>query len=241
MRLDSVRILSFSGVDGAGKSTQISALCTYLRELGFQCAVYTFWDNVAVLSRLREHMSLKAFKGDPGIGSPDRPIQRRDKNVSSWYMTAVRLFFYLLDTFSLCAAVARSVDSGADFVIFDRYIYDEFANLPLQYWPVRLYIRILLMLVPRPDVAFVLDADPKAAFARKPEYPVEFVRQNRNVYLRLSRLIRSLTVIPPLPVKQAIETVKESVDEKCLAVKIGSLSLGIPCQVPSQAVKSSHS
>lgn len=240
MRLDSVQILSFSGVDGAGKSTQISALCAHLRELGFQCAVYTFWDNVVVLSRLRERMSLKVFKGDAGIGSPDRPIQRRDKNVSSWSMTIVRLFFYLLDTFSLCAAVARSVDSGADFVIFDRYIYDELANLPLQYWFVRFYIRLLLVLVPRPDVAFLLDADPEAAFARKPEYPLEFVSQNRNVYLRLSRLIRGLTVIPPLPVQQAIETVNERVDEKCLAVKIGSLSLNMSCQVPSQVVKSSQ-
>ena len=31
-------------------------------------------------------------------------------------------------------------------------------------------------IVPRPDVAYLLDADPEAARARKPEYPVDFMR-----------------------------------------------------------------
>ena len=215
MRLESVKVVSFSGIDGAGKSTQIEALCRALHARGFHCALYTFWDDVVAFSRLRERISLRAFKGDKGIGSPDRPIVRRDKNVTTWYMTLFRLFLYMLDAFSLSVAVSRSTESDADFLIFDRYIYDELANLPMKNLAVRLYVRALLKFIPRPDVALFLDADPEAATIRKPEYPLEFVRRNRDAYQRMSRLV-GMTVVPPLSIEQMTGFIRELVSEKCL-------------------------
>jgi pantothenate kinase-related protein Tda10 len=78
MRSNCPKVISFSGIDGAGKSTQIQSLQAHLMNLGFQSTLYTFWDNVVVFPGLRERVSLKAFKGDKGIGSPDKPITRRD-------------------------------------------------------------------------------------------------------------------------------------------------------------------
>jgi thymidylate kinase len=215
MGVRTVKLVSFSGIDGAGKSTQIQSLCQLLQSSGLQFARFTFWDDVVVFAKLREHASLKAFKGERGVGSPEKPIARRDKNVRSWYLTAVRLGFYLIDTFSLCSLIARNADSEADFIIFDRYIYDELANLPLQSWVVRAYLRLLLMFIPKPDLALLLDAEPESATLRKPEYPVEFVRHNREAYLKLSRFV-GMTVVPPLPVEQAAEFVRTSVSQTCL-------------------------
>lgn len=215
MRLDSVKVVSFSGIDGAGKSTQIEALCRSLRGRGFHCALYTFWDDIVAFSKLRERISLRAFKGDKGIGSPDEPIVRRDKNVTTWYMTVFRLFLYMLDAFSLSIAVSRKAESDTDFLIFDRYIYDELANLPMKNRAVRLYLRTLLRFIPRPDVALFLDADPEAATIRKPEYPLEFVRRNRDAYHRISSLV-DMTVVPPLSLEQTTGLIDELVSEKCL-------------------------
>jgi thymidylate kinase len=215
MRLDSVKVVSFSGIDGAGKSTQLEALCRSLRARGFHCALYTFWDDVVAFSKLRERISLRAFKGDKGIGSPAKPILRRDKNVTTWYMTIVRLLLYMLDACSLSVAVSRSAESDADFLIFDRYIYDELANLPMKNLAVRLYVRALLRFIPRPDVALFLDADPEAATIRKPEYPLEFVRRNRDAYHRMSRLV-GMTAVPPLSIEQTTGIIDELVSEKCL-------------------------
>ncbi len=149
------------------------------------------------------------FKGDQGIGSPSRPVNRRDKNVSSGFVTAARLSFYVADVVSLALMVKQIWHNGVDVVIFDRYIYDELANLPLNRRWARAFAWIILKLAPTPDIAYVIDADPDDAFARKPEYPLEFLRRNRHAFLALSDLSSAITVIEPLSVEEASARVRE--------------------------------
>ena len=197
-------------MDGAGKTTQIHALQAWLSNAGQRTQLLTFWDNVVVLPGFREFMSHKAFKGDQGIGSPEKPLNRRDKNVTSTPVTAMRFCLYFADAINVRRKVHSIRKSDADAVIFDRYIYDELANLPLNHWLARLFIRFVLALVPKPDLAYILDADPVEAFARKPEYPLEFLRRNREAYLTLSRLTGDITVIEPLSVEAAAVRIREA-------------------------------
>jgi thymidylate kinase len=239
MRLDNVKLVSFSGIDGAGKSTQIEALQSYLLEIGVRSTLYTFWDNVVVFPGLREHMSFKAFRGDKGIGSPDKPIVRRDKNVTSWYLTAIRLFLYLLDAYSLRVAVSGRSNTE-DVVIFDRYIYDELANLPLKNWLVLSYVRLLLVLIPKPDLAFVVDAEPEAAHIRKPEYPLEFVRKNRDSYIELSHVVRGITVLPPRSAEETTAKIKESISRLCLRADVQAVNFPLQCAAAQSQSNSSN-
>lgn len=199
---DSALCVSFSGVDGAGKSTQIEALRAAAEAAGLRVRQVRFWDDIACLTGLRETSGHTIFKGDKGIGSPDRPINRRDKNVRSWPMACVRLFLYSLDAVSTRLAVSKAQRSGADLVIFDRYIYDELANLALSNPFMRAFTRLVMMVVPRPAVSYILDADPVQARARKPEYPLEFIYVNRQAYFDLSQLIGGMTMIPPGPIEE---------------------------------------
>jgi thymidylate kinase len=199
--------VSFSGVDGAGKSTQIEALRVAAENAGLHVRISRFWDDVACLTLLREASGHKIFKGDKGIGSPEQPVSRRDKNVRSLPMSCIRLAIYTIDALSTHVAMTRARRSGADLFIFDRYLYDELANLSLENPVMRLFVHIAMVLTPRPDISFVLDADPEAARARKPEYPIEFIRLNRQAYLFLARILGDMTIIQPMPiedVKQAI-------------------------------------
>jgi len=199
--------VSFSGIDGAGKSTQIEALCARMRQDGLRIHTIRFWDEIARLKGIRETAGHKVFKGDKGVGSPEAPINRRDKNVQSWPMTCVRLFIYFVDAVSTRLAVRKALRSGVDLVIFDRYTYDELANLTLRNPLIRAYVRFIMMIVPRPQISYFLDADPVKARERKPEYPLEFLITNRQSYFALINLVGGITVIAPGPIREVGQAV----------------------------------
>lgn len=182
-------IVSFSGIDGAGKTTQIEMLIDWLSNAGLRVRLVAFWDDVASFRRSRETIGHAFFKGEKGIGSPDKPVNRRDKNVQSWYMLPVRMILCFLDALGLALVVAKIRQrTDADVVIFDRYLYDQLANLNIDNRAACIYIRCLLRLVPHPNIAYLLDTDPGLARARKPEYPLEFLCDNRAAYLAVSKI-----------------------------------------------------
>ena len=201
------RFVSFSGMDGAGKSTQIEALRARMEGDGWHVLLVRFWDDVAMLTQLREDAGHAIFKGDQGVGTPAAPKNRQDKNVRSSLMTAVRLFLYSIDAISTRFAVKKALRSKADLVIFDRYIFDELANLSLSNPAIRAFVWLIMMLVPRPHISYLLDAEPVKARARKPEYPLEFLYTNRQSYLTLNDLIGGFTVICPMSIEEVQRTV----------------------------------
>ena len=203
-------LISFSGLDGSGKSTQIANLREYLHTQGLTTSLLAFWDNVVVMTRYREGFVHKMYGSEKGIGAPDKPVNRRDKNVRKWYLSIIRHGLYFLDAMHLVRVLAKARRSGSDVTIMDRYIYDELANLPLSNGLTRIFIRMITAFVPAPDVAYILDADPEAARARKPEYPVDFLYLCRSAYLKLASMLGTLTVIPPLPLNEAKREVEQA-------------------------------
>lgn len=225
---------SFSGIDGAGKSTQIASLQSLAANCGLSAVTLEFWDDIVVFAKFREHLSRKAFKGDDGIGSPEKPLNRRDKNVTSWPVTAMRFFFYLGDCLSLWW-VARRLQPQGNLVIFDRYIYDELANLPQRNRLARWFVKCMLKLAPTPDAAFLIDAEPEAARARKPEYPLEFLHKNRASYLNIAKLA-GMKVIGPTSIEDAEAKIRSMVLAKLTSMSTALTVISAP-EGPNSAAK----
>ena len=101
-------LISFSGLDGSGKSTQIANLREFLHSRGLTTNLLAFWDDVVVLSRYREGFVHKVYGSEKGIGAPDRPVNRRDKNVRKWYLSIARHGLYLLDALHLVKVICKS-------------------------------------------------------------------------------------------------------------------------------------
>jgi|SRR5579864_3357945 len=226
-------VISFSGLDGSGKSTQIEQLRAALHAAGLRTRVLTFWDDVVVGVKYREEFVHKVYKSERGIGVPGKPVKRRDKNVRAWHLTLARHFLYLADAINLRRVIAcerkrsrhnpSSQQDGAescganDVIILDRYIYDELSNLNLDNPISRAFVRLIHRIVPLPDLAYLLDVDPVVAHARKPEYPVDFMRQCRQSYFALAALVRTITVIPPRGLREATQAVLKAAKRRLAA------------------------
>src|SRR5256885_7796046 len=101
-------LVSFSGLDGAGKSTQIENLRERLEAAGLKVRLLTFWDDVVVMTKYREGFVHKVYGSEKGIGAPGKPVNRRDKNVRAWYLTIARHALYILDAIHLRQIVSKA-------------------------------------------------------------------------------------------------------------------------------------
>jgi thymidylate kinase len=189
-------LISFSGIDGAGKTTQIEYLSAYLQKQGLRVVRLSFWDHVAVWSKMRAGVGDRTVDFRPVDRTADRSFApKNNKHIRKWYLTAARSGLYALDVARLHRLLASEAIRNTDVVIFDRYIYDQIANIYSPSLAARSYAKLLLKQTPAPDLAFVLDASPAAAFARKPEYPLDFVYQNRRTFLLLREIVPHLIII----------------------------------------------
>jgi thymidylate kinase len=208
-------VITFSGIDGAGKTTQIEQLSAYLQDQGLRVTRLCFWDHVAAWSNLRAGVGERTANFSQPKSTSDNSLPaysfsaKNNKHIRKWYLTAARSGLYLADVLRLRRLLKSTAIRNSDVVIFDRYVYDQIANISSRSAAADLYRKMILKQTPAPDLAFILDAAPAKAFARKPEYPLEFVHENRRTFLRLCKFVPQLITISdgaPEDVKSHIQS-----------------------------------
>src|SRR5271165_2411372 len=87
-------LISFSGIDGAGKTTQIEHLSSRLQNQGLSVLRLSFWDHIAVWSEMRAgvgHRTLDTREAKDATRQTFSP--KNNKHVRKWYLTAARWAF----------------------------------------------------------------------------------------------------------------------------------------------------
>ncbi len=186
-------LISISGVDGSGKSTQLQALAHGLEQRGHR--VRTLWYRPGysdTLNRLRAALRRARPAALPSPGDPARRAQvfARRPVAEAWVAAA------LGDMFVQYALGVRRALATGETVLADRYVADGLLDLDLRFPALGVSARPLARAVawacPRPDVALLLwlpweDAQTRLATKVEPfPDPPELRARRYQAYARLA-------------------------------------------------------
>lgn len=200
-------LISFSGLDGCGKTTLIKSLVQVLEASGHRVTVLTMYYDISFYAAVRKIRDLvfgpvKAkqdfFKEDESrqINPHDPKIDVSDKNnfcSKVLYRIArsriSRKTSLLVDL--CCLLYYRFVVEWikGDVLITDRYLYDSIVDAADIDGRRSRFIDFFMKIAPSPRVPLLIDVPAETAFIRKREYPLDYMLRRRNLYHKIFALV----------------------------------------------------
>lgn len=176
-----MRFITFSGVDGSGKSTQLGLLRTKLEGEGKKVAYFH-----AVEFSLANRMA-RSFKKDTRF----TPGQEKAATRASWCSIVLREKFLLIDMIRF-TLLRRSLEKeGYDYLLSDRSFFDSIVNLEYLAkhvrffsWPINWWIDWLARYTPKGDTCFYFDLTPETIMSREraPEQGIDYLRDKMTLF-----------------------------------------------------------
>ena len=213
-------LITFSGLDGAGKSTLIDWLQATLQQRNERVAVFHMHHDVGVYACVRFVRDRLLGRPANGRGQPAQRVPRlravyRSVRQRIVWSKMLRRFIYPADLFVFLLYRLYFETLQRRVLIMDRYFYDTLVDVADgRHWG---WLRLLERLTPTPAVAVLLDVSPEESHARKGEQPVEYLRERWRAYSTVFPWVRSAVVVRNDDLQIAKQAIAKAVAERLAA------------------------
>jgi thymidylate kinase len=209
-----MKLITFSGLDGCGKSTHAALTCKYLAGRGLRAVLLpTLFTSAAGVRTLLAARRSSHSRGDVSVtGHRIRGYAGGRTFDQDRRATAVRIkraFTYPVDCMVLAAVLRGLRHRGAEAVVCDRYIYDKMVNLPR---PLSAGSRLMRWIAPRPDLAVFLDAGYDTIRGRRVEHEPDYYMTKHQAYRQIADELDELTVISSASIAATQGEIERQID-----------------------------
>jgi thymidylate kinase len=173
-----MKIISISGLDGSGKSTQIKMLQDYLESQGKQ-VFYFHAIQFGIAQKIKEFRQ----KYCPFcIIMKKCRVSKKEESVtkSGKLGIALRKLFLKIDFKRFNKLIEKLEKEGFDYMLTDRYFYDSLVNIKyLSRFSVPGAEKII-----KPYIAIYLRTDPEVIMQRerKPDQGIDYLKKKKGIY-----------------------------------------------------------
>ncbi|HCP08452.1 MAG TPA: hypothetical protein DIT25_01485 [Candidatus Moranbacteria bacterium] len=175
-----MKIITISGLDGSGKSTQIEMLKSYLESQGKK--VFYFHAIEFGIAKKINDFRLKYCVICRYLDSCKRESSGGSVTKANFIQIAFRRIFLAIDLLRFKSLHGKLQTSGHDYILSDRYFYDTVINIKfLRNSDQKIRCENFII---APDAAFFLAADPEKIMQRerKPDQGIEYLKKKKELY-----------------------------------------------------------
>lgn len=209
-------IVSFVGMDGTGKTTQAKALVDILQRRGIRCScVHNKFEPILTKPFIVMGKML-FFRGRGKFDDFGRYTALRRRVFKNRLLATGYQYLVLFDHSLQIRLRLRPFLKRNDVIVCDRYIYDSVVDLAAELnctgTQVKSMLGRALALLPKPELAFLMDAPEETAYQRKDDTPaLDFLKERRQIYLAMAKELNMKTLVSTKSLDELRELVAQEV------------------------------